>query len=111
MRAAEVGVQVMGAELGVTFSYPIDLAEWGSILGEIEKKLLDMKQKPRSDQRDTDLKFYSEAAAQFRHFNNAWRVRIAHARATADESEAVKVLDHVTDFFVTLSSRLKEPGV
>lgn len=108
MRAAEIGVRVMGASLGVTFSYPLELAEWGKIVGEIEPKLEPLKAGPRSAQRDADLKFYSEAAAQFRHFNNGWRIRVSHARENYTEDQARTVIDHVRSFFETLATRLKE---
>jgi hypothetical protein len=67
-----------------------------------------MKMLSRDMKRDEDLKFYSDAASQFRSFNSAWRIRIAHAISTSDEEEAIKVLDHVVDFFVTLATRLRE---
>lgn len=109
MRACELGVQLLGTSLGVTFSYPIELAEWGKIIGEIEEKIQAFKGGQRSKERDENLRFYSEAAAQFRHFNNGWRVRNAHARVTYEDEQAKKVLDHVRDFFETLSERLEEP--
>jgi len=108
MRAVEIGLQAMARALGVAFSYPIELAEWGKIIGEIEPKIAEIQIQPRSTERDENLKFYSEAASQFRHFNNGWRVRTAHPRETYEESQAIEVFDHALSFFQTLSSRLKE---
>jgi len=108
MRAVEIGLQAMAKELGVVFSYPLELAEWGKIVGELEPKINDLKAGPRSTQKDEDLRFYSEAASQFRHFNNGWRIRASHARASFDESQAIRVFDHTLSFFQTLSERLKE---
>lgn len=108
MRAVEVGVRALATELNVTFSYPLELAEWGTIVSEIEPKIEAIKQKPRSAQRDADLKFYSEAASQFRHFNNGWRIRVAHARESYNEAQAKIVLEHTVSFFETLATRLKE---
>jgi hypothetical protein len=61
--------------------------------------------------KDADLHFLSEAAAQFRFFKSGWRIRVAHARATYTEPEAIEALDHVRSFFETLATRLKEPSV
>jgi len=108
MRAAELGVRAMGTELGVEFPYDISLADWQSILDQIESKIKAMRNLPRSEVRDSDQRFFSEAATQFRYFKDGWRVRVAHARETYDESQAIKVVDHGRDFFVTLSERLKE---
>jgi hypothetical protein len=109
MRAAEIGVRALGTELGVTFSFGIELAEWHNIPDQVESKIRDLKNLPRSPQKDADLEFYSQAAAQFRYFKDGWRVRVAHARATYDEEQAREVVDHVRSFFETIAKRLKEP--
>jgi hypothetical protein len=108
IRAAEIGVRCMATDLGVIFNFPIEFAEWGKIVAEIEPRIEAIKQQPRSPARDADLVFYSEAASQFRHFNDGWRVRVSHARATYDESQALRVLQHTKEFFETLAARLKE---
>ena len=108
MRAAEIGVRALGNELGVSFQFPIELAEWHNILDQIESKIKSMKNLQKGQDKDEDLKFYSTAAAQFRYFKDAWRVRVAHARAVYAEDEAAKVLDHTRDFFDSLAGRLKE---
>jgi hypothetical protein len=109
MRAAEIGVQTMATALGVSFNYPIELAEWGKIVGEIEPKINALKTGPRDAQKDADLKFYSEAASQFRYFNNGWRIRVSHARKSYSVDQALEVIEHVRSFFETLAERLSEP--
>jgi hypothetical protein len=109
MRAVEIGVQIIGIKLGVTFDYPIELAEWGKIVGELEPKIQAFKIGARSTQKDENLRFYSQAAAQFRHFNNGWRIRASHARAVYEDAQAKTALDHVRTFFETLAERLSEP--
>ncbi len=65
MRAAEIGVRVLGASLGVAFpDKPIDLAEWGQILDQADSKIKAIGQKPKSSERDADQAFYSTAAAE-----------------------------------------------
>jgi hypothetical protein len=110
MRAAEIGVRVLGNELGVTFpDKPIELAEWQNILDQADSKIVAMKQLPRGTYKDEELNFYSQAAVQFRYFKDAWRVRVAHARDTYEELPATRVFNHTHEFFETLATRLKEP--
>jgi hypothetical protein len=111
MRAAEIGVRAMATELGVTFPFDMALAEWHNILDQIDNKIKEMKSLPKGTKKDEDLQFYSEAASQFRFFKDGWRIRVSHARATYGQSDSLRVLDHVKDFFTTLSTRLTEPGV
>jgi hypothetical protein len=110
MRAAEIGVRVFGTELGVEFpDKPIELAEWQNILDQCDSKIVKMKEMRRSAEKDDRLTFYSQAAVQFRYFKDAWRVRVAHARETYEETAAVRIFSHTHEFFETLASRLKEP--
>jgi hypothetical protein len=110
MRAAEIGVRVLGKGLGVEFpDKPLELAEWQNILDQADSKIVDMKNLRRGTHKDEELKFYSQAAIQFRYFKDAWRVRVAHARETYEESAALKVFNHTLEFFETLATRLKEP--
>jgi hypothetical protein len=108
MRAAEIGVRALATALKVTFSFPIELAEWGRIVSEIEPKIKIIEQQPRSTERDQDLEFYGSAAAQLRYFNDGWRIRVAHARAIYDELQARIALQHAGDFFETIAIRLRE---
>ncbi|WP_439397663.1 hypothetical protein ACRQ5Q_10960 [Bradyrhizobium sp. PMVTL-01] len=112
MRAAEIGVRVLGAELGVSFpDKPLELAEWQQILDQSESKIKAMKALQPKQRRDEELNFYSQAAVQFTYFKDAWRVRVAHARETYDENPATRVLNHTIEFFEVLSTRLKEPSI
>jgi hypothetical protein len=108
MRAIEIGVHCMAAALGVTFSHPIELAEWGKIMGEIEPKIEALRKLPRSAENDANVKFYSEAASQFRHFNNGWRIRVSHARENYEEDQARKIIDAARSFYETLVERFSE---
>jgi hypothetical protein len=72
------------------------------IVDQIDSKIKAISQKPRSIEREADQRFYSEAAAQFRYFKK-WA---ADAREGFNETEAKRALDHVRDFFESLSLRL-----
>jgi hypothetical protein len=109
MRAAEIGVRALAVPLNVSFpDKPLELAEWQNILDQADSKIVAMKALPRGTHKDDELNFYSQAAVQFRYFKDAWRVRVAHARETYDESPALKVFNHTLEFFDTLAIRLKE---
>jgi hypothetical protein len=111
MRAAEIGVWSLGKALGVTFpGKPIELADIHPILEQVESKIKAMKDQRRGLEKDEMLNFYSEAATQFRYFKDAWRVRVAHARATYEEGTALKVIEHTIDFFESLEPKLFEEG-
>ncbi len=109
MRAAEIGLHILANELDVALPFDPKLADWHVLLDQTEAKIKDMKNLPKSTKKDDDLQFYSESASQFRYFKDGWRIRVSHSRATYMESQAIKVLDHVINFFETLSLRLKEP--
>jgi hypothetical protein len=111
MRAAEIGMRVLGGTLGVSFpDKPLELAEWQNILDQADSTIVKMKEMPRGTQKDDVLTFNSQAAVQFRYFKDAWRVRVAHARETYEEAPALRVFNHTLEFFETLATRLKEPA-
>lgn len=111
MRAAEIGLRVLGKELGVSFpDKPLELAEWQQILDQSESKIKAMKALQPRQHRDDELNFYSKVAVQFTYFKDAWRVRVAHARETYDENPATRVFNHTVEFFEVLATRLQEPA-
>ena len=109
MRAAELGTRILARDLGVSFpDKPLEFAELQPILDQIDSKVKGLSQGPKSKARADNQEFYSAAASQFRYFKDGWRVRAAHAREGFTETEAQRVLDHVRDFFDTLSGQLSE---
>jgi hypothetical protein len=110
MRAAEIGVRVLGTELGVTFpEKPIELAEWQNILDQADSKIVEMRNLKRGPVKDQKLHFFSQAAVQFRYFKDAWRVRVAHARESYDERRAISIFTHTLEFFDFIAAELSEP--
>jgi hypothetical protein len=109
MRAAEIGVRTMGQSLGVSFpNKPLERAEWQQILDQSDSKIKAIGQQPKTAARNNDLHFYSQAAAEFRYLKDGWRIEVAHSRASYDEDEATKILNHTCDFFEVLAGRLSE---
>jgi hypothetical protein len=109
MRAAEIGVRSLGVALNVSFpDKPLELAEWANILDQADSKIVAMKLLSRGANKDEELKFYSQAALQFRYFKDGWRIRVAHARETYEERQAIRIFDHTLEFFEILATRLRE---
>lgn len=109
MRAAELGVRALGTALDVTFpTHPIELADWQNILDQADAKITAMKNLPKGTHKDEELNFYSQAGIQFRYFKDGWRVRVAHARETYSENQALTIMRHTCEFFEVIASRLKE---
>ncbi|MBI3496076.1 MAG: HEPN domain-containing protein [Proteobacteria bacterium] len=109
MRAAEIGLRALARTLKVSFPSSLDLENWKNIIDQIESKIKGMEQLTKSKKKVADLKFYSEAAAQFRYFREAWRNHVMHTRENYQEGQALDVFNHVHGFFLTLSTRLEEP--
>ena len=111
-RAAEIGLRSLGAEhqIKIKTGKPLEQAEWREILDGLSGAVSAIENLPNATPtKDADLHFMSEACAQFRFFKGGWRIRVAHARASYNESEATEAIDHVRSFFETLATRLREP--
>jgi hypothetical protein len=111
MRAAEVGVKAMARALGHN---PPDLAQqdWHPVLNKCESIITDMRNSlKKGPDKEVELQFYSQAAAQFRHFKDGWRVQAAHTRAPFNEGEARIILDATTSFYEVLALRLSEDAL
>lgn len=111
MRVVEHGLRALAKDLRVKLPKKrhIDLEDWGGLIDAIEGKIATIERtKRRTKQRETDLQFYHGAAAQFRHFKNAWRNHVMHSRVTYELEDAGIVLRHVDEFMQHLATRLKE---
>ena len=110
MRAGEIGVRALSEALGVQFNVPADQVEWRKHQNQIAGKITQIENGAKSAQRAADLEFYGQNAAQLQYFNDGWRIRAAHARATYDEGQAISVLNHTIELIDGLASRVKEPA-
>jgi hypothetical protein len=105
MRVLEHSLCALADQFGV----PFDNKSWNDVIEPIEKAIRQIKnqsKKPRSWK--ANEQFYSEAAAQFMHFKNAWRNYTAHKQFKYTEDEAEAIFRHVRDFMMHISKRLKE---
>jgi hypothetical protein len=108
MAIAQHGLHALANHLGVSFPYSLDLAEWSAVISRIEDKIKPMREGPRTDHKDAQLSFYSECAAQFRYFKDAWRNHVGHMREIYDENQSLSILIHTREFMEKLSTRLTE---
>lgn len=108
MGILQVGLYALADEFQVRFSFKIELAEWENVIAKIASEIKKKGDLPKSDQKDADLKFYSELAVQFRYFKDAWRNHVAHLREEYDCDQAHSILIHVRDFMEQAAVRLKE---
>ncbi len=105
MRALETGIRVLSRSLAL----PAPDRGWHSALDAIEKEIRRQSNKSRTWRLEQGG-FYSEAAAEFRHFKDAWRNHAMHASESYDDKRARKIHEHTTTFFDHLATRLSEPG-
>ncbi len=105
MRVLEHGLCALADKFGVSFEHK----SWNDVIEPIEKAIREIKRQPDKppDWKDEE-QFYSEAAAPFMHFKNAWRNHTAHKQFKYTEAEAEAIFRHVPDFMRHLSKRLKE---
>jgi len=104
MRVLEHGLRWLCREVNID-NPDMDLENWKNIIDQIEKKIRQMESLPKGREKTENLQFYSEAAAQFRYFKDAWRNHVAHARINYDAKDAYRVLTHVADFMRQLSTK------
>jgi hypothetical protein len=108
MRAAEMGLRAFAQYLKITFPYSIDVADWKNIIDKIETEIKSKQQLPKGMDKSEELKFCSDAGAQFRYFKDAYRIFVAHARASYDEEQALSIMQRTGEFIVGLSTKLAE---
>lgn len=108
MRAAEVGVKSLARAMG--YNPPdLDQQDWHPVLNKCESLIKEMRDGlKKSPEKESLVQFYSQAAAQFRHFKDGWRVQAAHARPPFNEGETRIILDATVSFFEVLALQLSE---
>jgi hypothetical protein len=107
MRVAEHGLRGLARNLKVPFPRTFELKEWAELIGDIEKQVQKIIQKPKSSRRTKDLQFYNEAAAQLRYFKDGWRNHVMHTRANYGEYQATIIMTHVREFMQHLATRMR----
>lgn len=106
MRVAEIGLHALADHLGVVMrnNRPIEYEDWIHILDAIDHKIDDLR-KIKTTQNQESIQFYSEVAVHFRHFKDAWRNHVSHARESYDLLQAESIFGHVREFMQDLAKR------
>jgi hypothetical protein len=104
MRALEVALGVLAARFGVDFKN----TNWHPVIEEIEGKIREISNAPKSQQRLDDEKFYGGLGRHFMFLKNGWRNHVMHVRENYTDREARQMLDHVTDLIMEMCHQLSE---
>ena len=100
MRVLEHGLRAMATR----FDVPCGVDSWHKIISGIEDGLTRLRNKHGlTDQDRNEITHYSDAAAQFRYFKDAWRNHVSHSGEFYDERDAEKVFRHVREFMQQLA--------
>ena len=109
MRAVEIGLRTWARHLKVRIKRtPLEYAEWGTLIGQIEKKIDLITLKPRGPKKSEALEFYRGVLGEFNAFKDVWRNNIMHSRRSYNQDEAKEVCSHVRGFMQRLSRRVSE---
>jgi hypothetical protein len=104
MRILEPGLFSLVKHMKVTTVKPTD--SWGIIIGKIESHMTAMNKQP-PPLWVKNRQFYSEAAAQFQYFKDAWRNDSFHVRADLDLDDAKNIHGATRTFMEHISKRLR----
>jgi hypothetical protein len=105
MRILECGLKALSDGLNLPFGYEV----WHVVIEQIEFEIRELERRwPKGQTKSEFLRFYSEAAKEFRYFKDGWRNYVSHRLSTYDAPQALSTMTHVRDFMLALSSRLSE---
>jgi len=105
MGILQYGLYALANELKVSLNVPLPMSEWCKIINNIESKINELRNFPKSEAKDERLKFYSECSVQFRYFKDGWRNHVAHLREEYDKDQAHSALIHTREFMEHLTTR------
>jgi hypothetical protein len=111
MRAAELALRAMAGAFGSSVNFPhgIEVAQWQTVIEQIEKAIAEKeKAMAKGLTKQEEMKFWSDAAVQFRYFKDAWRNHVSHSKETYDEPQALTILLHVKQLLDNLATRFGE---
>jgi hypothetical protein len=116
MQAAEIGLRILAWDRRVKIErgksrteIPLDFAQWGEIIGELERKV-PLINSPRSKAlREEAIQYYKSAIFDVSSFNEIYRKHIAHARGQVYARDtAISCWGHVSRFMDRLAERMSE---
>ncbi len=104
MRVLEHGLRDLAGRLELGATGDLDQATWGTIIDRIESRIRELDAGPRSPEKTATASHYHGLAQQFRHFKDAWRNHVMHARTHYDQHEAWEVWTSVRAFMLRLAA-------
>lgn len=101
MLIVEHGLRWFAGELGVSF----EQQQWGVVIDQIHAAIKKLKQGKKTPERDDQIEFFSDLAAHFFHFKEAWRNRVSHGHRRYDEEDGRRIATHVRDFMAAIAAK------
>jgi len=117
MQVSEIGLRVLARDRRVVITkgknkkiLPLEFAQWGEIIGELDKKKELINQWKRAKTiREEAIQYYSTALFEVSSFNDIFRKHISHARGKLYDLEtAISCWGHVYRFMDKLAERFSE---
>lgn len=103
MRVLEHGLRKLATTVGLP-PEAMQHENWKNIIDQVEKKIREMEELPKTPEKIARIQILSEAAIQFRYFKDAWRNHVSHAHATYDNHAGPMVWIHVRAFMQSMAS-------
>jgi hypothetical protein len=114
MNVAEIGLRALAWDRRVIARQykkpvPIEFAQWGELIGGVEKKVEEIKKWKSKPLGAEAQRFYNAALVEVRSFNDGWRRHSSHARTYVYQpDETIAMFGHVQRFLGKLSERISE---
>jgi hypothetical protein len=107
MRAVEVGLRQIGpeAKIKIANGKPLTHAQWGDILGAIERRIKQVENTKADTARDAALAYFSGIQGHLRALRDKYRNNVMHAKSSFTEHEARDAMFHTRSFLAGLASR------
>jgi HEPN domain-containing protein len=100
MRAAEHALRLLARRLKIK---KVETKDWATLIDDVDKALMAMRQRKRTAARDRRLQYYSQARAHFGVFKDAWRNHVMHSHARYDQREAANIFSSVKSLMEELA--------
>ena len=117
MQVAEIGLRTLAWDRRITITrgkkqaeVPLENAQWGEMIGQIQKKKDLIHHWPRSKAlKDAAVRYYARVVFEVDSFNEIFRKHISHARGELYEPDvAISCWGHVYRFMDMLSEHMSE---
>jgi hypothetical protein len=108
MRVAEWGLRSLAKHLKVKVKGQLEYADWGNVLGAINKKLTAAEGKPRGKKKSAELEFYRLMESELNTLKDVWRNNVMHTRGRYNHGDSLGVYLRVSEFMQRMAERVSE---